>query len=478
MRARFTFLSGGHSGESTTLDGAYLSVGRQASSDLRFHPESDLQVSGHHATIFQRGSFFVLRDAGSVNGTFVNGVRLTADHLLADEDVIQFGARGPRVRFEIVREPADHHPGSVRLAVPPVRMRPRSPARRGHATPSSQPPRWRPTPGTHTRIRAEVARQTAPLRRVTYAAAAVAALSVSALVWQRVSQNARFEADRQIFLARADSLMQEMGSLTINMETLRGRFDSVQAEAAQLRDSVSRPDQDPEDVMLLRRRLEDALALQRQLTLAAALDLNAIAKANQAAIGIVLAAFPDGTRVTGTGFGIRSDRIEGLVLTAKHVVLGIDGAPAETLDIVFEGSTRARHLEVVSVHPDVDIALLRTSARGAVPAVAAIQWREPPVAVGDAVATIGYPLGFDLPMGGEWEHVGITATASPGSVTRVLQTLIQFDGFGVEGSSGSPVFDRTGSVVGLVYGSQAGGRGRILYSVPIVYALELLDGMP
>jgi S1-C subfamily serine protease len=313
---------------------------------------------------------------------------------------------------------------------------------------------------------------------VTYAAAAVAAVSVSALIWQRVSQNARFETDRQTFLARADSLMEEMGSLTINMETLRGRFDSVQAEAARLRDSVSQPDQDPENVMLLRRRLKGALALQRQLTLAAALDLEAIAEANQAAVGIVLATFAGGTRVTGTGFGIRSDRFEGLVLTTKHVVLGIDDLPADALDIVFEGSTRALHLEVVSVHPDVDIALLRTRARGAVPAVASLQWREPPVAVGDAVATVGYPLGFELPMGGDWEQVGISATASPGSVTRVLPTLIQFDGFGVEGSSGSPVFDRDGSVVGLVYGSQAGGRGRILYSVPIVYALELLDGMP
>ena len=478
MRARFTFLSGGRSGQSTTLDGAYLNVGRQPSSDLRFHPESDLQVSGHHATIFQRGSFFVLRDAGSANGTFVNGVRLTTDHLLADEDVIQFGTKGPRVRFEITREAADHQPGRIRRAAPRVRARQHSPARTNAPEPLRPLHRWRPTPGTQTRIRAEVARQTAPLRSVTYAAAAVAALSVCALIWQRVSQNAHFETDRQTFLARADSLMQEMGSLTINMETLRGRFDSVQAEAARLRDSVSRPDQDPGDVMLLRHRLEDALALQRQLTLAAALDLEAIATANQAAVGIVLAAFPDGTRVTGTGFGIRSDRIKGLVLTTKHVVLGIDGVPADTLDIVFEGSTRALHLEVVAVHPDVDIALLRTRARGAVPAVASLKWREPPVAVGDAVATIGYPLGFDLPMGGEWEQVGITATASPGSVTRVLPTLIQFDGFGVEGSSGSPVFDHNGSVVGLVYGGQAGGRGRILYSVPIVYALELLDGMP
>ena len=101
MRARFEFLSGVREGESETQDGNYLQLGRHSSSNLRFDAEGDLQVSGHHATIFLRGGYYVLRDAGSTNGTFVNGVRLTADHILADEDVIRFGPKGPTVRFGI-----------------------------------------------------------------------------------------------------------------------------------------------------------------------------------------------------------------------------------------------------------------------------------------------------------------------------------------------------------------------------------------
>ncbi len=475
MRARFEFLSGERAGEHITLDGIYFTVGRQDAADLRFQAESDFQVSKHHATIFLRGGFFVLRDAGSANGTFVNGVQLTSDHLLADEDVIQFGPRGPQVAFAVVRESADHHPGGVRVASPRRRAATRffAPAEQSPAR-----PRWRPTPGTQTRIRAEVARQTAPIRRALYAAAAVAAVAVSAVVWQRLTQNARLEADRQAFVARADSLMDEIGSLTINVQTLRDRFDSVQAEAGRLRDSMSRPDQGPEDIVLLRYRLEDALARTRQLSLAAALDVQAIADANVAAVGIVLAEFPDGSRVTGTGFAIRSDRTDGLILTNKHVVQGVDGTPPGRLDMVFEGSTRGLPLSIVAIHPDADVALVRTRVRRPVPSVAELQWREPPVAVGDAVATIGYPLGLDLPMGGDWEQVGITATVATGAVTRVMPNLIQFDGFGLEGSSGSPVFDRDGRVVGIVYGSQAGARGRIVYTVPIVYALELLDKLP
>jgi hypothetical protein len=36
------------------------------------------------------------------------------------------------------------------------------------------------------------------------------------------------------------------------------------------------------------------------------------------------------------------------------------------------------------------------------------------------------------------------------------------------------VFNRAGEVVALVYGGQRGTNGRVLYSVPIRYGLELL----
>jgi hypothetical protein len=298
MRARFEFLSGALEGESETLDGNYLQLGSHSASSLRFDAERDLQVSGHHATIFLRGEYYVLRDAGSTNGTFINGVRLTTDHILADEDVITFGLKGPTVRFGIIREAADHHPGGFRPA-PMVRVpQPAEPffsaAREGYSDPARRPG---PGPGTRTRIRAEVSRQTAPVRRRLYAVGAVAVIAVAAVVWQRLSQNARLEMERQALLGQVDSLMQELGSLTINVQTLRQRFDSTQQETVRLRDLVSRPDQGVEEIRVLRRQLEDALAHQRHIALAASLDVEAIAQANHDAIGIVLAEFADGTRL-------------------------------------------------------------------------------------------------------------------------------------------------------------------------------------
>lgn len=56
-------------------------------------------VSRLHAIVEPAGPRWALRDAGSANGTFVNGVRLTAPHLLADRDALGFGDPTAVLRF-------------------------------------------------------------------------------------------------------------------------------------------------------------------------------------------------------------------------------------------------------------------------------------------------------------------------------------------------------------------------------------------
>lgn len=56
-------------------------------------------VSRLHAKIERQGPRYLISDAGSVNGTYVNGRRLAEPHLLADNDLISLGSRVPQLRF-------------------------------------------------------------------------------------------------------------------------------------------------------------------------------------------------------------------------------------------------------------------------------------------------------------------------------------------------------------------------------------------
>jgi DNA-binding response OmpR family regulator len=56
-------------------------------------------ISRLHARVVREGPRFLLYDAGSANGTFVNGERLTSPHLLADRDQIGLGSPAPLLRY-------------------------------------------------------------------------------------------------------------------------------------------------------------------------------------------------------------------------------------------------------------------------------------------------------------------------------------------------------------------------------------------
>jgi len=68
-----------------TAEGA--SVGRSAASSIFL---DDITVSRTHATITKDGNSFVLKDAGSLNGTYINNVSIT-EHVLASGDEFQIG---------------------------------------------------------------------------------------------------------------------------------------------------------------------------------------------------------------------------------------------------------------------------------------------------------------------------------------------------------------------------------------------------
>ncbi len=99
MRAVFTHIAGLKRGQRVIIEDESISVGRAPSSALTFAP-ADTRASAHHAEIEVDGGNYVLRDAGSTNGTFLNGRRVTTARLKPG-DVIEFGTGGPQVQFDI-----------------------------------------------------------------------------------------------------------------------------------------------------------------------------------------------------------------------------------------------------------------------------------------------------------------------------------------------------------------------------------------
>lgn len=56
-------------------------------------------VSRLHATVERSGPRYLLRDADSANGTYVNGRRITTPHYLKNDDLLGFGSTAPQLRF-------------------------------------------------------------------------------------------------------------------------------------------------------------------------------------------------------------------------------------------------------------------------------------------------------------------------------------------------------------------------------------------
>ena len=68
-----------------TSEGA--SVGRSGTSAIFL---DDVTVSRSHATISKQGNNFVLKDEGSLNGTYINNISVT-EHVLVSGDEFQIG---------------------------------------------------------------------------------------------------------------------------------------------------------------------------------------------------------------------------------------------------------------------------------------------------------------------------------------------------------------------------------------------------
>jgi S1-C subfamily serine protease len=154
---------------------------------------------------------------------------------------------------------------------------------------------------------------------------------------------------------------------------------------------------------------------------------------------------------------------DGTVLTANHVI-----ADRSAISLVFADGTKSA-ATIASADPKHDVATLApaTLPQPVVPATLGGS-----AEVGGEVVAIGNPLGLTYSVSsGVVSAVGRTATTNGGR----FGGLIQFDASVNPGSSGGPLLDADGNVIGIVLSIADPGRddafAGIAFAVPIGTAL-------
>jgi S1-C subfamily serine protease len=144
--------------------------------------------------------------------------------------------------------------------------------------------------------------------------------------------------------------------------------------------------------------------------------------------------------------------------------------------VIFEGRQGEwRQARIETVSTTDELALLRINTPGNFPIVNGIARDVAGVQVGSPIALLGFPLGTGTAgMDGNIDDLKPLATMNIGTVSKTLDDNIQLDVFAAQGSSGSPVFDARGLVVGVLFGAARESNGRIVYSVPSSRLVKLL----
>jgi pSer/pThr/pTyr-binding forkhead associated (FHA) protein len=92
-----------HTKQRYDVRGEVIKTGRSPECNVQIPPELGASVSRVHAEIALHDGGIVIRDAGSRNGTFVNGIQITEPQPARRGDVLMLGPGGPTLTIEEMR---------------------------------------------------------------------------------------------------------------------------------------------------------------------------------------------------------------------------------------------------------------------------------------------------------------------------------------------------------------------------------------
>lgn len=166
--------------------------------------------------------------------------------------------------------------------------------------------------------------------------------------------------------------------------------------------------------------------------------------------------FSGGSRGGGSGVVLESN---GVVATAAHVLRGADSAFATV-----RSGERLTVRGVLDLDERLDLALIRIEAVGLTQAV---QGNSDSLQLGQRLIAIGSPLGLENSV-----TDGILSSLRLSEGIRYIQTSTPVS----PGSSGGPVFDSTGALVGIIVsGIRGGGAENLNFALPVNYIRAKLE---
>jgi pSer/pThr/pTyr-binding forkhead associated (FHA) protein/S1-C subfamily serine protease len=517
-----------HTGQRFEVRRARVRLGRGRECEVRPVDEGDTSVSRIHAEIeFTADGSVVVRDAGSLNGTYLNDSQLRDDHTLESGDRLALGQLGPELLveklWEVVEPPmSEPKPGARQPTGSPEVPDVPNGARRSYGGKGA-------TVFFRDLFEESSRKNRARIRLIVWSFVGVLVVGVGTVYWLSEQQLRRteqqFAEQRQLLeeqRARSDSLrraaQEEYDRLGEELERARGaaapadvldslrqaladaqaRTDALesalrraqasldrqlgvgdslqrlaQAELARLRLDLNDARASAESAALLdslRSAVQDAeqraADIEARLGAVRGVDFATLADANQEAIGLVTVFIADAV-YDGTGFVITPS---GYLVTNRHLVL-VDGQRVDSVYVTMAEQARRQLADVVAVGPPdgPDLALLRVRDYAG-HHVRKVDWTGSRMRQGAPAALIGFPAGMAGALDASFT---VRASMSAGIFSKVAADVVQFDGFTVTGSSGSPIFNANGEVVAVHRAGlrEAVGLG---FAVPISQLVPLL----
>jgi pSer/pThr/pTyr-binding forkhead associated (FHA) protein len=456
-QAYITVLSGACAGRSATFQKSVISIGRHPDNDVRLDPRADLEVSSRHVVLEFGPPGWSARDLDSLNGTYVNGVRIHGSWPLHSGDQLRLGLNGPALEFS-QGAPAQLEATHLDLRIAPGSL-------------SRSPRDRRPEP-------APVARRA---RAFAVAAAGISlliAVAVGAMLLrqQRSFADQRMQMQSQLdssAVASAQTIEALLGERDELADALRRSHDELAATHARLAQGMGRID--TSEIPLLRQRIR-ASAEPSARAPAAPVDFQSIQRRNRPAVALLYVEYEDGEMTAGTAFAVRPDAT---FLTNQHLISGRDRSRRpRRMAVQFADSDQVWPARLIGVSPESDLAVVKVdNIIGAVPTVRGFNMRADTLRAGASLVLLGYPHGGQDAS----ERSGartVRPLLSSGVLREVRPALVEIQGYGAVGASGSPIFDGNGDVVAILFGGRRGaGDAQTLLAVPVRQALDLLAGL-